>query len=243
LCARGTPLLNISLLGPLNSSIFLDAVNAAGISKTGAWIAHWHMEIIKALEEKHSITIVCVIMDGPSANQRACRLLTVGGTADFVDPAGLSESELLQDDNYVEEADKEDEDDADAEIDFIGAMEPECSAPAAGYEFKPTALFTLWCTSHVLNLAMADIFKVSAAIKEVLSAAVTVSNAVHRVDKLQTLLDAAHSRLQTKAKRIPRHCPTRFGIRHSIMEVCAPFMTQTGFAGMSASAQSRMCNL
>jgi hypothetical protein len=155
-------------------------------------------------------------MDGPSANQKACRLLTTGGTEDFVDPDELQDQDLLQSDDYVAEC-SDDED--DVEIDLIGAMEPDCPAPSAGYEFPPTDLFTLWCFSHVINLCMADIAKVSSAVEKTLSAAVSVSSTVHRVDKLQTLLDAAHARLNTKAKSIPRHCPTRFGIRHTIMEV------------------------
>ena len=100
LCAHGTPLLNINLLPPFEGSIFLDAINAAGLSKTGAWIAYWHKKVIKELEDKHKLNIVCVVMDGPSANQKACRLLTVGG---FEAPSiGLDEElqdqDLLQDD-------------------------------------------------------------------------------------------------------------------------------------------------
>lgn len=217
LCARGTPLLNINVLGPVNSCVFIDAVNAAGISKTGAWIALWHKQIIAELEHKHGIKIVSVIMDGPSANQKAFRLLTVGGREDFADPAELNDSQLLQDDDYVAVGDADDDD--EAEIDLIGALEPDCQAPAAGYDFEQTALFVLWCFSHVVNLAMADIAKVSEAVEKCLSAAVAVSGTVHRVDKLRTLLAEAHKRLGTKAPNIPRHCPTRFGIRHSIMEV------------------------
>lgn len=218
LCAHGTPLLNINLLPPFEGSIFLDAINAAGLSKTGAWIAYWHKKVIKELEDKHKLNIVCVVMDGPSANQKACRLLTVGG---FEAPSiGLDEElqdqDLLQDDDYVVECSDNEEEEA---IDLIGAMEPDCPAPPADYAFTTTALFTLWCFSHVGNLAMADIAKCSSGVEKILAAAVAVSITVHRVDKVQSLLEAAHARLHTKTKRIPRHCPTRFGIRHNIMEV------------------------
>lgn len=219
LCAKGTPLINICVLLPSGVSVFIKAVNVAGISKTGEWVALFHEREIAALQEEYGFIVVGVVMDGPTANQKSWRLLTVGNVAADDDGplAALfdDDEELESDDNVPYESDDDGEDGAS---DMIGVLEPDGDAPLPDHEFKGSAMFMLWCTGHVLNLAIGDAAKHAPGIETTLAAGVSVSNTVNKSDKVSSMLSASQAIVKCSAKSIPRHCPTRFGIRLGIMD-------------------------
>lgn len=209
-CAHGAPLVSSCLLLPNNSSVFLGADNVCGLAKDGISIAQYHRQLIKKVKEKYNIDIVCVIGDGPSPNQKAFKLLTVGDGS----PDEPLQHHLLVPDDHAE-ADSGDE--AEEELDLLGSLEPELPRTDDA-TFNSTDLFVIWCSGHVWNLAMGDIAKVSQAIYFTLNAAVKVSNTVGKSDKVASMLHAAQQELKITRKSIPKHCPTRFAIRLTIMQ-------------------------
>lgn len=210
--ARGAPLVSGCLMLPDGGSVFLRADNVSGVAKDGITIAIWHRCFIKYVKEKYGITIVCINGDGPSNNQKAFRLLTVGSGGTSLDTG--EQDALLVPDDY---ADVDSGDEEEEELDMLGSLEPTLP-PADSTTFEPTDLFVIWCSSHLWHLAVADVAKASGPVRETLDAAVKVSNTVRKSDKVASMLDAIQDRLGITRKSIPRHCPTRFAIRLTIMQ-------------------------